>query len=70
MQKTMQALVKKKREPGLWLDEVPVPGVGINDVLIKIHKASICSGSARAPICSPTPLLPASWRPRCEGWNY
>jgi threonine 3-dehydrogenase len=38
----MQALVKKKREPGLWLDEVPVPGVGINDVLIKIHKASIC----------------------------
>ena len=42
MQKTMQALVKKKREPGLWLDEVPVPGVGINDVLIKIHKASIC----------------------------
>ena len=42
MQKTMQALVKKKQEPGLWLDEVPVPGVGINDVLIKIHKASIC----------------------------
>jgi len=42
MQKTMQALVKKEREPGLWLDEVPVPGVGINDVLIKIHKASIC----------------------------
>ena len=42
MQKTMQALVKKKREPGLWLDEVPVPGVGINDVLVKIHKASIC----------------------------
>ena len=42
MQKTMQALVKKEREPGLWLDEVPVPSVGINDVLIKIHKASIC----------------------------
>jgi threonine 3-dehydrogenase len=42
MQKTMQALVKKTREPGLWLDEVPVPSVGINDVLIKIHKASIC----------------------------
>jgi threonine 3-dehydrogenase len=42
MQKTMQALVKKKSEPGLWLDEVPVPSVGINDVLIKIHKASIC----------------------------
>ena len=39
---TMKALVKKYDKPGLWLDEVPVPEVGINDVLIKIHKASIC----------------------------
>jgi threonine 3-dehydrogenase len=38
----MKALVKKKSEPGLWLDEVPVPEVGINDVLIKIHKTAIC----------------------------
>ena len=42
MQKTMQALVKKYPEPGLWLDEVPVPEVGINDVLIKVHKTAIC----------------------------
>jgi threonine 3-dehydrogenase len=42
MQKTMQALVKKYAEPGLWLDEVPVPEVGVNDVLIKIHKTAIC----------------------------
>lgn len=41
-QKTMKALVKKFRKPGLWLEEVPVPEVGINDVLIKIHKTSIC----------------------------
>ncbi len=40
--KKMKALVKKFSEPGLWLDEVPVPEVGINDVLIKIHKTSIC----------------------------
>jgi threonine 3-dehydrogenase len=39
---TMKALVKKYSKPGLWLDEVPVPKVGINDVLIKIHKTSIC----------------------------
>jgi threonine 3-dehydrogenase len=39
---TMQALVKKKAEPGLWLDEVPIPNPGINDVLIKIIKTSIC----------------------------
>jgi threonine 3-dehydrogenase len=42
MQKTMKALVKKKREVGLWMDEVPVPEIGINDVLIKIHKTAIC----------------------------
>jgi threonine 3-dehydrogenase len=40
--KTMQALVKRKAEPGLWLEEVPVPGYGINDVLIKVDRASIC----------------------------
>jgi len=40
--KKMKALVKKKAEPGLWLDEVPVPEIGINDVLIKILKTSIC----------------------------
>ncbi len=38
----MKALVKKKAEPGLWLDEVPVPEPGINDVLIRIEKTSIC----------------------------
>jgi len=42
MNKTMKALVKKKREPGLWLEEVPVPETGINDVLIKVHKTAIC----------------------------
>jgi threonine 3-dehydrogenase len=40
--KKMKALVKKHAEPGLWMDEVPVPEPGINDVLIKIHKTSIC----------------------------
>ncbi len=39
---TMQALVKVRPEPGLWLQEVPVPAVGINDVLVRIHKTSIC----------------------------
>jgi len=38
----MKALVKKSAEPGLWLEEVPIPKIGINDVLIKIQKASIC----------------------------
>jgi threonine 3-dehydrogenase len=38
----MKALVKKRPERGLWLEEVPVPEIGINDVLIRITKASIC----------------------------
>ena len=39
---TMKALVKAKSEPGLWLEDVPVPQVGINDVLIRVHKTGIC----------------------------
>ena len=42
MSKKMKALVKKYAKPGIWMDEVPVPEVGVNDVLIKIHKTSIC----------------------------
>ena len=39
---TMLALVKKEAKPGLWLDEVPVPRIGINDVLIKVLRTGIC----------------------------
>jgi threonine 3-dehydrogenase len=38
----MKALTKKKPEHGLWMEDVPVPEVGVNDVLIKIQKAAIC----------------------------
>ena len=40
--KKMSALVKSKRAPGIWLEEVPVPEININEVLIKVHKTSIC----------------------------
>jgi threonine 3-dehydrogenase len=40
--KTMRALVKKYARPGLWLDEVPTPEIGINDVLIRVLKTAIC----------------------------
>ncbi len=39
---TMRALVKARPEEGLWMSEVPVPEIGHNDVLIRIHKTSIC----------------------------
>ena len=38
----MKALAKSKSEPGLWLEDVPVPEMGINDVLIKVDRTSIC----------------------------
>ena len=38
----MKALVKKKAEPGLWLEDVPEPQIGINDVLIQVLRTGIC----------------------------
>jgi threonine 3-dehydrogenase len=38
----MKALVKRESKPGLWLEDVPKPSIGINDVLIKIDRTGIC----------------------------
>jgi len=38
----MKALVKSKAEPGIWLEDVPEPSYGIDDVLIKVLKTGIC----------------------------
>lgn len=38
----MKALVKSKAEPGLWLEDIPIPAIGVNDVLIRVRKAAIC----------------------------
>ena len=38
----MKALVKAKPEPGLWMEDLPEPSVGPNDVLIQVRKTSIC----------------------------
>lgn len=38
----MKALVKKHAEVGLWLEDVPEPTVGTNDVLIKVDRTGIC----------------------------
>ena len=39
---TMKALVKAKPEPGLWMQQEPIPEPGPDDVLIKIKKTAIC----------------------------
>jgi len=38
----MKALVKARAEPGLWLEDVPEPEHGINDVVIRVRKTGIC----------------------------
>jgi threonine 3-dehydrogenase len=38
----MKALVKSRSERGLWLEDVPVPNIGINDVLIRVLRTGIC----------------------------
>lgn len=38
----MKALVKTHSKEGIWLEDVPMPEVGNNDVLIKIQKTAIC----------------------------
>jgi threonine 3-dehydrogenase len=38
----MKALAKSRRERGLWLEDVPEPEYGINDVLIRVRYTGIC----------------------------
>lgn len=38
----MKALVKKEATEGLWLQDVPEPEVGVNDVMIKVERTGIC----------------------------
>ena len=59
----MRAIVKKEAKPGLWLEEVPVPEVGDDNVLIRIKKTSICGtdvgeyqhGPVLVPLHEPDP---------------
>ena len=38
----MKALVKARAERGLWLEDIPEPAMGINDVLIRVLYTGIC----------------------------
>ncbi|MEO1202368.1 MAG: alcohol dehydrogenase catalytic domain-containing protein, partial [Pseudomonadota bacterium] len=38
----MKALVKARAERGIWMEDIDLPRVGHNDVLIKVHKTAIC----------------------------
>ncbi len=60
----MKALVKSRPEPGLWLEDVEIPTIGINDVLIRVKRAAICgtdvhimNWDAWAAKTIPTPMV-------------
>jgi threonine 3-dehydrogenase len=38
----LKALVKSQPAPGLWLEDIPEPTIGINDVLIRVTHTGIC----------------------------
>src|SRR3569833_3374723 len=38
----MKALVKSRSERGLWLEDIPKPEIGINDVLIRVTHTGGC----------------------------
>jgi len=60
----MKALVKRQGGPGLWLEDVPKPSIGINDLLIRVLRTGICGTDlhiydwdAWAQRTVPTPLV-------------
>lgn len=62
--KTMKALVKAEKKPGLWLQDVPIPKCNDGEVLIKIKKTAICGTDLHiyawdewAQKTVPTPLI-------------
>lgn len=42
MPETMKALVKASPEVGLWMQDVPLPKIGINEVLIQVDRTGVC----------------------------
>ncbi len=42
MNQTMRALVKREADSGMWMEQVPIPTPGTNEVLIKVEKTAIC----------------------------
>jgi threonine 3-dehydrogenase len=42
MSQQMRALVKREATEGIWMEEVPIPSPGTNEVLIKVEKTAIC----------------------------
>ena len=57
MPQKMKALVKKFSKPGIWMDEVPVPDIGIND---PNDKDEVGNGSGSVFPTDPPPVISGS----------
>lgn len=42
MTQSMKALVKRDAAKGIWMEQVPIPEIGPNEVLIRLEKTAIC----------------------------
>ena len=58
MAQTMKALVKREPGKGIWMEDVPVPVPGANEVLIKVEKTAICGSCCGTHIPSPADAAP------------
>ena len=45
----MKALVKSRAERGLWLEDIPEPEIGINDVLVNVRYTGSVPSFAKTP---------------------
>ena len=63
----MKALVKKEARQGLWLEDVPEPKLGINDVLIKMKRTAICGRDATAAAAVATRF---GWQSVETDWHH
>ena len=68
----MKALVKSEARPGIWMQDIEIPKVGPNDVLIRIGKTAICgtdmhiyNWDAWAQKTIPVPGASSTWVAKC-----
>ena len=60
MPQMMKALVKRNPEQGIWMEEVPVPEVGPNEVLIKMERPQSAALTCTSTSGTTGPSAPSS----------
>ena len=58
----MKSLAKLHPEQGIWMQQTPVPELGHNDLLIRIHKTAICGTDIHITTGTNGPRTPFRYR--------